>query len=64
MLYFTDGSILQSGQEDGKYWYWFVIERTENRPAEDTEARKQQSAQQAQIDALGAQLATLSLLGG
>lgn len=43
MLYFTDGSILRSGQDGGKYWYWFVIERTENRTAEDPEARSQEA---------------------
>lgn len=38
-LYFTDGAVLRSDQQDGKYFYWFVIERQEAQNSADQEAR-------------------------
>mgnify|MGYP000960411143 CR=1 FL=1 len=43
VLYFTDGTIFKSEQQDGKYYYWFIIERQEVRTV-DQEARDQASA--------------------
>lgn len=44
VLYFTDGDILKSEQQDGKYFYWFVIDRQEVRTIEDQAARDQATA--------------------
>lgn len=44
VLYFTDGDVFKSEQQDGKYYYWFVIERQETHSAEDQEARNQEAA--------------------
>ncbi|MVB09580.1 hypothetical protein CAFE_02360 [Caprobacter fermentans] len=53
-LYFTDGAVFRSEQQDGKYYYWFVINSTSTIPG----LSAQISDLQNQIDAL-----TLSTLG-
>ena len=44
VLYFTDGDVFKSEQQDGKYYYWFVIDRQEVRTIEDQAARDQATA--------------------
>ena len=44
VLYFTDGDVFKTEQQDGKFYYWFVIERQEILPVVDQEARDQEAA--------------------